>query len=99
MRQKEHFEEQKILSSNARRKKRDLVGTVGHNKTLEGYQRDSKQETSPLLEAVKVKVKVKVESDDKDDKEEEDEESLDDDDNEEQRRRTRRTGRATSSVS
>jgi hypothetical protein len=48
MSQKEHFEEQKILNSDKKRK-RDLVETVGHKKTWEeGNRRDSRQETNPM---------------------------------------------------
>jgi hypothetical protein len=48
MRRKEHFEEQKILKSNKKRR-RDLVKNVGHKKKWEeGNQRDSRQETNPM---------------------------------------------------
>jgi hypothetical protein len=65
MRRKEHFEEQKILNSNGKRK-RDLVKTVGHKKTLEeGSQKRLKTGEEPEEEVVIVKVRVKVKSDNK----------------------------------
>jgi hypothetical protein len=79
MQQKEHFEEQKILSSNERRR-RDLVETVGHKKTWEeGNQRDSRQEMSPMGRSSKSKSESK--SNLTTNKEEE---SLDNDDNKEE---------------
>jgi hypothetical protein len=61
---KEHFEEQKILNSDKKRK-RDLVETVGHKKTWEKRKpKRLKTGDKPKEEFVIVKVRVKVESDD-----------------------------------
>jgi gluconate kinase len=77
MRQKEHFEEQKILSSNERRKKRSCQHCWSE-KDMRKVPKRLRTGDEHFVEALK----VKVEFDDDDDKEEE-EESLDNDNNEE----------------
>jgi hypothetical protein len=79
MRRKEHFEEQKILNSDKKRK-RDLVETVGHKKDM-GRRKPKRLKTGdePDEEVVIVKVRVKVESDNN-----KEEESSDDDADEEE---------------
>jgi hypothetical protein len=79
MRLKEHFEEQKILSSNKRRKK-EIFSSLLVIKRHGRVPKRLKTGDEPNAEAIKVK--VKVESDNN--KEEEEEESSDDDNNEEE---------------
>jgi hypothetical protein len=68
MRQKEHFEEQKILSSDKRRK--EILLTLLVINDMRRVPKRLKTGDKPVVEAVK----VKVGSDDDNDKEEEEEE-------------------------
>jgi hypothetical protein len=80
LRQKEHFEEQKILSSEERRKE-EILSTLMVIKDMGRVPKRLKTEDEPVVEAVKVKVESDGDNDDK----EEEEESLDDDNDEERK--------------
>jgi hypothetical protein len=81
MRQKEHFEEQKILSNDKRRKKRSCQNCWSEKDMGRRKPKRLKTGDKPDGEVVKVKVRVKVKVESDNDKEEE---SSDNDDNEEE---------------